>query len=97
MSGNLWVWEEEELLALRKAFAALKAGQRQADRVSQRRMAVELGVSVTTLNAYMTGKRALDMKFALMFERLTGIPTRSYSPRLADEIESTRHHHKPAV
>ncbi|KJK14647.1 helix-turn-helix transcriptional regulator [Pseudomonas sp. BIGb0427] len=97
MSGNLWVWEEEELLAMRRAFAALKAGQPQAERVSQRRMAAEMGVSVTTLNAYMTGKRALDVKFALMFERLTGIPTRSYSPRLADEIASHRHHHKPAV
>lgn len=86
MSGHvLWVWEEDECLALRRALANYNASKPRAEHLIRRHLADELGVSLNTIGAYITGRKALNMDIAEAVHRLTGIPIQVFSPRLADE------------
>ncbi|WP_447743175.1 hypothetical protein [Pseudomonas laurentiana] len=49
-----------------------------------------MGVSAPTVGSFLNGRRPLTAAIALAFQALTGIPVRSFSPRLADEIEESR-------
>lgn len=56
-----------------------------------RKLAEAMGVSTMTVSNYLTGKRPLTIAIALAFEEISGIPVRSFSDRLADEIEAAPH------
>jgi DNA-binding XRE family transcriptional regulator len=83
---GLWIWEEDECLALRAVLAKHNADRPIAERITQRRIATELGVTPATINAYFGGRRALGIEVALAVLKLTGIPVEQFSQRLADEI-----------
>ncbi|CAN7562969.1 hypothetical protein [Pseudomonas umsongensis] len=86
MAGNgLWVWEEVECLALRKAIAKYNSSRPRAGKLFRRHLADDLGVGLGIIMAYMTGRKALDMSIASAVNRLTGIPIQQFSPRLADD------------
>ncbi|MFJ2550194.1 hypothetical protein ACIOVF_27555 [Pseudomonas sp. NPDC087612] len=78
--GHIWLWEEDEYIALREAL------NKHDPLVSIAQMAIFLGTDEATISAYLTGRLSLDANFALMLEALTGILVKTYSPRLAQEI-----------
>ncbi|EMM9105135.1 cI repressor protein [Pseudomonas putida TRO1] len=88
---NLWIWEEDERNALRKALDEFNQAASPADRITLRKLAEAMGVSTMTVSNYLTGKRPLTIAIALAFEEISGIPVRSFSDRLADEIEAAPH------
>lgn len=55
--------------------------------MAQGSIANELGVSVSTVNKYFLGRKALGIDVAQAVLKLTGIPVEQFSPRLADEIK----------
>lgn len=84
MAGHgLWMWEEDECLALRRAIAKYNTNKPRAERLFRRHLADELGVSLNIIMAYIAGRKALDMGIAQAVHRLTGIPIQEFSPRLA--------------
>ncbi len=82
---NLWPWEEDECQTLRNTLRKHNASASRADRITQKKLAAAMGFSPATVSAYLNGERALSLKFALKFQAATGVPIRSFSPRLADE------------
>lgn len=87
MSGHgLWIWEEDECLALRRAIARYNANRVGAERMTQHRIAIELGITPVAVNTYFCGKKALGIEVVQAVLKLTGIPVDKISQRLADEI-----------
>ncbi len=87
---NLWVWEEAECEALRKALKDFNDAASRTDRITQRKLANVMGVSPTTVNSFLSGSRPLTKEIALAFQQLSGVPVRSFSVRLADEIDAAQ-------
>lgn len=87
-AGNLWIWEEAECKALQKALAEFNRSAPPANRITQRKLAEAIGASTATVNTFLRGRRALNAAIALAFQKASGVPVRSFSPRLADEIEA---------
>jgi transcriptional regulator with XRE-family HTH domain len=85
-SRQLWIWEEDECLALVEAMAEYNAARSRAERITQCHIAKELGVASSTVNTYFRGKKALSTELAQAVLKLTGIPVGRLSPRLADDI-----------
>jgi hypothetical protein len=84
MSGHgLWIWEEVECLALRRAIAKYNINKPRSEYLFRRHLAKELGLSLNIIMAYIAGRKALDMGIAQAVHRLTGIPIQEFSPRLA--------------
>ncbi len=52
--------------------------------ISQRQLAADMGVSYTVLNDIVNGKRAVDVKFALLCEAALGIPAHILTKIQAD-------------
>ncbi|AVX90017.1 MULTISPECIES: helix-turn-helix domain-containing protein [Pseudomonas fluorescens group] len=83
---GLWIWEEDECLALRRAIAAYNASRQKADRLARSAIASEIGVSTSTINNYFLGTKALDIEVAQAVLKLTGIPVERFSQRLAEDL-----------
>lgn len=84
MAGHgLWVWEEDECLALRRAISKYNSSRPRAEHLFRRHLAEELGVSLNIIMAYIAGRKALDLDIAQAVHRLSGIPIQEFSPRLA--------------
>ena len=84
MSGrDLWIWEIDEYLALREAVAKYNSSRPRVEHIFRRHLADDMGVGVSIVMAYMSGRKALDMSIANAVNRLTGIPIQQFSPRLA--------------
>ncbi|ANI33835.1 helix-turn-helix domain-containing protein [Pseudomonas monteilii] len=89
-SDKLWPWEEAECVALYKALKDFNGSAPRAERITQHKLAEAMGVSTVTARRFLKGDRPLNTAIALAFQGLTGIPVRSFSPRLADDIEESR-------
>ncbi|MCW2272409.1 helix-turn-helix domain-containing protein [Pseudomonas sp. JUb96] len=87
---NLWVWEEIECEALRKALKDFNDAAQRADRITRRKLANAMGVSPTTVNSFLNGSRPLTKSIAIAFQNISGVPVRSFSARLADEIDAAQ-------
>jgi transcriptional regulator with XRE-family HTH domain len=83
---GLWIWEEDECLAIRRAIAAYNASRQKADRLARSTIASEIGVSTSTINNYFLGTKALDIEVAQAVLKLTGIPVERFSQRLAEDL-----------
>jgi len=84
MSGrDLWIWEIDEYLALREAVAKYNSSRPRVEHIFRRHLADDMGVGLSIVMAYMSGRKALDMSIANAVNRLTGIPIQQFSPRLA--------------
>lgn len=95
MAGHgLWNWEENECLALRRAITQYNADRPKVGRITQSRIAVELGVTQSTISAYFCGRRSLGIEVAQAVLKLTGIPVEQFSSRLADELRLKHDYHK---
>lgn len=87
MSGSgLWIWEEDECSALVRVLAEYNIGKTKAERITQSRIAQEMGVAQSAVGAYFRGKKALNIEFVEAVFNLTGIPVARLSSRLADDI-----------
>lgn len=86
LGRGLWLWEEDECLALVKAMSEYNAVKPRAERITQSRIASELGVAPSVVNAYFRRKKALDIEVVQAVFKLTGIPVARLSTRLVDEI-----------
>jgi transcriptional regulator with XRE-family HTH domain len=84
--SRLWIWEQDECLALCKAMAEYNESRPKELRITQCHVASELGISPAAANAYFRGKRALNIAVAQAVLKLTGIQVDKFSPRLADDI-----------
>lgn len=60
-----------------------------AARVTQLDIAEELGITQAAVSHYLNGINPLNARVAAVFSKFLRIPVRVFSPRLADEIEST--------
>lgn len=89
-SDKLWPWEEAECVALDKALKDFNGSASRAERITQGKLAESMGVSTVTVRRFLKGDRPLNTAIALAFQALTDIPVRSFSPRLADDIEESR-------
>ena len=87
---NLWVWEEAECEALRKALKGFNDAAPRTDRITQRKLANVMGVSPTTVNSFLSGSRPLTKDIALAFQKISGVPVRLFNARLADEIDAVQ-------
>ncbi|MNP52796.1 hypothetical protein D3C76_1472110 [compost metagenome] len=88
--GRLWIWEEDECRALREALKKLNEAAPKANRICQHHLAAAIGISASSVNAYLNGNRVLNSAFALGVQEVTGIPIRAFSERLAIEIEAAK-------
>ncbi|MGP3790311.1 LexA family transcriptional regulator [Pseudomonas sp. B392_1p] len=75
-----------ELLAECHAAHELFLAKKNALKLSQKKIADEIGVSPAAIAHYLGGTNALNAKFASAFARLIDEPVESFSPRLAAEI-----------
>lgn len=55
--------------------------------LSQKKIADEAGISAPAVNLYFKGVNALNVPFALVLSRMLRVPVKTFSPRLAAEIE----------
>lgn len=79
-------WEKAECSALKAAIDAFNAGKPRGDRLTQSRLAEELGINQGSASAYLNGYNAINSRVASTVSRLTGIPVSTFSARLAAEI-----------
>lgn len=79
-------WERAECAALKKAIADYNSALPRDKRVTQEKLAEELGMAQGNLNGHLNGKRPLNKEIAVRIRNLLGIPVASYSQRLSDEI-----------
>lgn len=87
MSGRgLWIWEEDECRTLLRVLAEYNMGKTRVERITQSRIAHEMRVGQSTVNAYFRGKKALTIQVVEAVFKLTGIPVGRLSSRLADDI-----------
>ena len=75
-----------ELLAECQAAKELFLAKKNALKLSQQKIADELGISGVSVSHYLNGTNALNAKFAATFARFIEEPVDSFSPRLAAEI-----------
>lgn len=57
--------------------------------INQMDVAEELGITQAAVSHYLNGVNPLNARVAAVFAKLLGMPVRSFSHRLADEIEAT--------
>lgn len=88
--------ERAECAAFAKAFHDFNASRDPADRLSQERVALELGMTQGALNAYLKGRNPLNLKLAGGIFKVCGIPVQAYSPRLATELATLAEMISPA-
>ncbi len=81
-------WEKDECAALKLALARYNAPLPKRDRLTQERLAGELGMAQGNLNGHLNGKRPLSVEIAAKVYAITGIPVSEYSQRLAADIKS---------
>lgn len=75
-----------ELLAESQAAHALFLAKKNALKLSQKKIADEIGISPAAVAHYLNGTNPLNAKFAATLARLLNEPVESFSPRLAAEI-----------
>lgn len=75
-----------ELLAECQAAKELFLAKKNALKLSQQKIADELGISGVSVSHYLNGINALNARFAATFARLIEEPVERFSPRLAAEI-----------
>lgn len=80
-------WEKDECAALKEALATYNALLPREKKLTQDKLAAELGMTQGNLNGHLNGKRALNKEMAARIYALTGIPVRKYSERLDAEIK----------
>lgn len=80
-------WEKEECAALKHALALYNAPLPREKKLTQDKLAAELGMTQGNLNGHLNGKRPLNKEMAAKIFAMTGIPVRTYSPRLDNEIK----------
>lgn len=78
--------ELAECAAFAKAFEDFNAARDPSERLTQERVALELGMTQGALNAYLKGRNPLNLKLAGGIFKVCGIPVQAYSPRLAAEL-----------
>ncbi|MFK3944152.1 LexA family protein [Pseudomonas monteilii] len=76
--------QAEECAKLKEAFRS-----RKHLKITQDRIAHELDISQAAVSHYLNGYNPLNARVAATFSKLLGIPVADFSPRLAEEIEST--------
>lgn len=81
-------WEKAECAALKEALRVHNASLPRDMKLTQDKLAAELGMTQGNLNGHLNGKRALSKELAAKVFSLTGIPVSSYSSRLDAEIKS---------
>lgn len=80
-------WEKAECSALKLALASYNAPLPREKRLTQDKLAAELGMTQGNLNGHLNGKRPLNKEMAAKIFSMTGIPVRTYSERLEREIK----------
>lgn len=61
-------------------------------KISQRKLAADMGVSYTVLNDIVNGKRSVNTKFALLCEAALGVPAHILMGLQADyDMQTVRH------
>ncbi|MDI3372391.1 helix-turn-helix transcriptional regulator [Pseudomonas sp. V104_10] len=81
-------WEKDECAALKHALALYNAPLPREKKLTQDKLAAELGMTQGNLNGHLNGKRPLSKELAAKVFSLTGIPVSAYSTRLDAEIKS---------
>ncbi len=80
-------WEREECAALKKALMSYNAGRPKEDRLTQDEVADKVGMSQGTLGSHLNGYRPITHKLAVSMAELLKVPVRSFSERIASDIE----------
>ncbi|WP_323157920.1 helix-turn-helix transcriptional regulator [Pseudomonas fulva] len=81
-------WEKAECAALKEALRVHNASLPKDMRLTQDKLAAELGMTQGNLNGHLNGKRPLNKEMAAKIYSLTGIPVGRYSKRLDAEIKA---------
>lgn len=81
-------WEKAECAALKEALRVHNASLPRDMKLTQDKLAAELGMTQGNLNGHLNGKRPLSKELAAKVFSLTGIPVSAYSSRLDSEIKS---------
>lgn len=78
--------EKQEAIDLKAAIAQFNAQRPAAQRISQKLMAHEMGVSESAMSHYLNGFNRLNPQVATVIKRLFGIEAKAYSPRLHESM-----------